>query len=113
MKLMGQSYKRAVIIFGEKVFYHPVVTASHKMNKLPNCMEEGIFLGIRESSNRFYVGTDNGVFRTRSIKRVPGPDRYDRDMLDKMVGIRWKMIPNAEGDVINTLAAIVDMPASN
>ena len=74
-------------------------------------MEEGIFIGIRESSNEYYVGTDKGVFKTRSIKRVPEPDRYDRDMLDTMVGIPWKMIPATEGDVI-TLPAIVDMPAS-
>ena len=67
---------------------------------------------MRESSNELYVGTDKGIFKTRSIKRVLEPDRYHCGTLEKMVRIPLKMIPNAESDVINTLPAIVDMPPS-
>ena len=67
-----------------------------KLAKLDCLWDDGVFLGYRSTSGEVIVGTDKGVFRTRTVTRKPEDHRWDAKNLDMVGGVPWRTSP--EGD---------------
>ena len=51
---------------------------------------EGVWLGIREESGEALIGTSEGVFKARSIRRkATGKEKWKMEMLTGMRGVPW------------------------
>ena len=55
---------------GEKVLYLPLKTASIHGKEGEPKMEEGIWLGLNGRTEQVFVGTERGVIKCRTIKRL-------------------------------------------
>ena len=56
---------------------------------MDSAWQEGMYLGQRTVSGEFLVGTKEGVFRPRTISRVPAEKRW-QDNLSLVTGLPWK-----------------------
>ena len=50
-------------------------------------------MGIREESGETFVGTEDGVIKTRSIRRKAGSERWNKDLFNSIKGTPWEPIP--------------------
>ncbi len=99
-------------MFAEHVLYLPVATTEQKKNKLAPKWEDAIFLGMKDSSNEYLVGTEEGVFRAAQVKRVPESERFEQARLKSMVGTPWQREPKESSDFNIALPAVVTIPVS-
>ena len=65
------------------------------LGKLTCMWEDGVYLGVKGSTGEIMVGDKRGVWVTRTTRRKPESERWDRQNLEMIVGVPWK--PN-EGD---------------
>lgn len=65
-------------------------------NKLDSLWEDACFAGYRSQSGETMVSTSRGVFRTRTIRRVPESMRLGRKILEEFIFVPWKA--NASAD---------------
>ena len=68
------SHPRAMPAWGEKIFY---LGACKKRVQITDKFLDGIFLGIKEGSEEFIVGTPAGCVVCRTVKRRPREDAAD------------------------------------
>ena len=59
--------------------------------------KHGIFIGQRSLSGEYVVGTAEGVYRPRTIHRVPAEGRWQGN-LDLASGLPWKLNKDHDGD---------------
>ena len=92
--------------FGEKVLWRrkPVGGALGKMS----CMwEDGIYLGIKATTGELIVGTEKGVWKTRSIQRRPFEERWNVRAAKMVGGVPWRVSgedQNADGEKLEVEA---------
>ena len=91
----------------------PVVTRNTRLNKLAAKWKDAVFLGIKESSGEYFVGTPDGVFRARSIKRKPDEEKYQLDLLNGMRGTPWEMVPSTTATIVEPLLPTAPVPAAD
>ncbi len=89
-----------------------MLTTNQEKNKLAPKWEDGIYLGRKDSSNEYFVGTDTGVYKASEIKRVPGSERFQQARLQSMIGTPWSMTPDVESDLTTALPAVVVIPGT-
>ena len=49
----------------------------------------GLWLGRDAGTNTHLIGTPNGIIRTRSVRRLPVEDSYNKAVLDSLKGTPW------------------------
>ena len=69
--------------------------------------QHGIYLGIKLTTGKSFVGNPNGVFKTRSIHRRPADQRRSYEQLVALKGTPWKPYQFNDSDKI-----LVKMPDS-
>ena len=84
-RIKGRDSTKRLIPFGEKVLYKREKPTSKK-NKLEERFREGIWVGILGTSNEHIILTEKGPTTTRTIRRMEDHDKYDLDMLNKVIG---------------------------
>jgi len=117
----GKPYRKALPPPGEKVLYLP---AGKRVSRLEDRWKPGIYLGIIDNSDELIVGTKEGVFRARSVKRLTLDERKDPEFLNAIVGTPWKPVPTdaaaADGEippamgirvVVDPIVGPADLPA--
>ena len=52
-------------------------------------MEKGIYVGRTVDSNEYLLATPTGTYTSRTVKRLPVGHRYDREVLNKIIGTPW------------------------
>ena len=82
--------------FGEKVHYR--FEKKTLTNKLDVKWGEGFFLGKWWRTGEAVIGTQDGILRAGSIRRVGGHRRWDREGLDRVRGVPWQWDPE-QGEV--------------
>ena len=92
--LRGKKSRMLGLEFGEKLHWKRSVATSHRTNKLDSVWEEGIYLGHKTLSGESIVGNADGVFRTRTVRRVLLEETWQFDLIKSMVGIPWKCSPH-------------------
>jgi hypothetical protein len=79
--------------FGEKVLY---LEAGKLKSQLQDRWHEGIFLGVQDRSDEVLVGTREGVFKARTLRRLDGVQRRDPDLVKSLRGVPWQPVPGEE-----------------
>ena len=87
-RLKGKKYDQELAEFGEKVHYR--LDKKSISNKLEAKWAEGFFLGILWRSGEAIIGTDEGVVKAGTIKRVGGDRRWDGEGFKKVRGFPWQ-----------------------
>ncbi len=72
------------IDFGERVLFRRT-PIGNRMAKMTCLWEDGVFLGVRAVSAEMIVGTEDGVWRTRTMQRRPDCEKWATTTAD-MVG---------------------------
>jgi hypothetical protein len=89
----GRCYRRRLPPFGEKVLY---LEAGKLKSQLQDRWHEGIFLGVQDRSDEVLVGTREGVFKARTLRRLDGVQRRDPDLVKSLRGVPWQPVPGEE-----------------
>ena len=89
-RLKGKPMRKELVEFGEQVLYKKVM---HKhLGKLTAKWGMGTFLGVREDSLEYLVGTDEGVLKARSIHREPEAARWNAEAVLGICGVPWRPV---------------------
>jgi hypothetical protein len=86
--------------FGEKLLWRK--RSGQKMNKINSKWEYGIFVGVRPRSGELWVATQDGVYKTRSVRRMSKEDRWTPDCVSWVKHVPWhryKDQEDADGDI--------------
>ena len=68
-----------------------------RMKKLPKYEDRwdtGLFVGLVEGTNEIRVLTPNGTLKVNSVRRMPVPQRRDRELLKAIRGLPWEPVPS-------------------
>ena len=88
------SHQRAMpAVWGEKILYWE---ASKKKVEITDKFLDGVFLGIKEGSEAFIVGTPAGCVECRTVKRRPRDDAADRVFFNSIRGTPRRLLPDDE-----------------
>ena len=94
-EIRGKTPGDAIAVFGERILYMPKIDEKQQM-RFPS----GIFLGMQMLSNETIVGTENGVFKARTVRRVKPDSRWGIEFVNKMVGSVYEPVPGRPGEQI-------------
>jgi hypothetical protein len=68
------------------------------LGKLTCMWEGGIYLGMKGTTGELIVGTKEGIWRTRTVRRKPFEERWRRENLELVGGVPWRMMRNEGGE---------------
>ena len=78
--------------WGEKILW---LEGSKKKVQVSEKWHDGIFLGLVDETEEAIVGTPNGCFKARSIRRRPAEECRDPLFFNSVVGLPWKLQPGS------------------
>jgi len=96
-RLKGKKAKVSGLEFAECLWFK-VKEKKDGIGKLAIRWKDGVYLGVRAASGEVIVGTEEGVFRTRTVKRKPKEERWLQENVGRVVGVPWKTSKDDEGD---------------
>ena len=76
-----------------QVMYLP---GGKRASRLEDKFLPGIYFGQALRMDESLIGTQNGVVRARTLRRLPEGDRQDRELLLSVKGSIWKPVPADE-----------------
>ena len=103
----GKIYSSPLVKFGEVVMAR--VPTDIRACKLDSLWVKGVWVGRAESTDEHVLLTPKGVLRTRTVRRLPEPDNFDRIFTESCKGLPWDAMagstvflkPTEFKDVIN------------
>ena len=108
----GKPWKQPVPPFGEQVYFLPHRVGS-KLNKMDTRWEEGAFIGVNDRSGELRVMTASGAADTRSVRRKPLGNRWDKELLEKQIGVPWMPYPGAADSKVLPAAVVIPVSEEN
>ena len=96
-RLKGKKAKMGGVEFGEGIWFK-MKSKSQGIGKLATAWRDGVYLGIRTLSGEIIVGTEEGVWKARTIRRKPFESRWCSVNSKMIGGVPWKVSPEDEGD---------------
>ena len=93
-RLKGKRFSGTEVEFGEKI--HHKYRKAVMNHKLEPRWGEGFYLGKLWRTGEAIVGTEAGVVKAGTIKRVGAHRRWDAAGLERVQGLPWKWNPDAE-----------------
>ena len=86
--IKGRKSKREMLEFGESAIFIPV----NDNTAIPTAEIRstiGIWIGVDEGTGEHIVGTTEGIFATRTVRRRPPNVRWDAEAVNAMRGLAW------------------------
>ena len=105
-RLRGKASRLIGLEFGEKVNFRRTAIGG-RLAKLDSLWSDGVFLGYRAASGEIVVGTNDEVYKTRTVKRKPYEHRWESSNLDFVGGVPWKT--SADQDGVEEVMPAVDI----
>ena len=68
--------------FGEKCMYKPLQKSGERQNKMEQRYEYGVYLGTSARTGELFIGTQEGVIKSRSIRRLAEGAQWDSVFLE-------------------------------
>ena len=97
-RIKGKPNTKKMLEFGESVLHMSVKSKKDKAkDKLNPRFEHGIWLGVHSRSNEDIIGTDQGVLRACTVKKLPDDERWNSERVLKLRGVPW--CPREEPEV--------------
>lgn len=87
----GKKFRADVIPIGEMCLWR--VPEATKGPKLAARWKKGVWLGRMDKTNEILVGTPEGVFTSRCIRRLPKEEQWDGEAIKNMKGLPWELKP--------------------
>ena len=94
-RLKGKRANLPGLQFGERIPWRTIVTSKERKHKMDSAWKDGVYLGQRTVSGEYLVGSKEGVFRPRTIARVPAETRWVENQ-SFVTGLPWKHNVNHE-----------------
>ena len=88
-RMHGKKPPQEFVPFGEEVLARRVTTEPR--NRLNPRYQYGVWLGMRNNSAECFIGNADGVFRAREIRRLEPQDRWDKEAINNVIGVPWRM----------------------
>ncbi|CAK0830057.1 unnamed protein product [Prorocentrum cordatum] len=86
----GRPFNKDLACFSEKVLYLP---GGKRKAGIEDKFLAGLYLGPTLRTGEVYIGTELGVLRARTFKRLTVEQRADKDLLNSLVGKPWAPAP--------------------
>ena len=87
----GREFNGDMCEMGERIWYmKPGMTGKEK---LESKWEDGIWVGVTDTSGEKIIATPQGCLKVRSVKRRPEEERWDIAALQDIKGVPWEVIP--------------------
>ena len=80
-RLKGKPASLPGLQFGERLRWGTNIPARDRRNRMDTQTSEGVYLGQRTVSGEHLVGSAEGVFRPRTVYRVPLEKKVEREAL--------------------------------
>ena len=96
-RLRGKQSRLIGLEFGEKVNFRRTAVGV-RMAKLDSLWSDGVFLGYRSVSGEIVVGTESGVFKTRTVQHKAYEHRWHKQNMDMVGGVPWRASTSADGE---------------
>ena len=110
MRRWAKDFTSTIVEIGETVTYRLV--GKHKY-KLDTIWKYGLWLGRDTENGEHLVSNSEGsVLRARSIRRLTPSQKYDKSLLDKLVGLPWNMISSSDEENAHLSPQTVDRPSN-
>ena len=87
-RVRGRKMRRELVEFGEMVHWMPA-DQLHR-GKFEARWHNGIWLGVRPQTSEVLIGTPQGVFKARSVKRMSESMRWNGEAVKAVKGTPWK-----------------------
>ena len=81
------SYSRPLCEFGETLLFRVSKYANHKAE---SAWDYSIWLGKCTRSDEHFAGTATGIYRTRTVRRLPLTDRYNKELRLRITATPWE-----------------------
>ena len=94
--MRGKKFRAELIEFGEQIQFMPLDVK--KQGKLEPRWMFGTYLGFRIESGESLVGTPEGVFKTRSVRRRTEDARWSLKAIEELKGAPWKPYQFSDSD---------------
>ena len=94
--IKGRQSRAQIAGFAEKILYMPLRSSKVGRSKLEPRMEYGVFYGVNFRTDEVRVGTERGVVKARTIKRLAPEDRWDGDYILKIKGRPTQPVPGVK-----------------
>jgi len=91
----GKKSKEIEYEFAEGVWWRRKVVKT-TLKKLEIMWQDGIYLGKKATTGETIIGTAEGIFRTRTVRKKPAEDRWDQKHMDMIGGTPWRTQPEVE-----------------
>ena len=88
-RLRGKQSRLIGLDFVEKINFRRTAVGA-RMAKLDSLWSDGVFLEYRSISGEIVVGTESGVFKTRTVHRKAYEHRWNKENMDMVGGLPWK-----------------------
>ena len=88
-RLHGKKPTQEFVPFGEKVLARPI--SSEPLNRMNPRYNFGVWLRVRNNRAECFVGTTEGVFRARKVRRTEHQDRWDKEAINNVIGVPWRL----------------------
>ena len=88
-RLHGKKLTQKFVPFGEKVLARQI--SREPLNRMSPRYKFGVSLGVRINSAECFVGTAEGVFRAREVRRIEHQDRWDKEAINNVIGVPWRI----------------------
>ena len=82
------------------------------MAKLDGLWSDGVFLEYRSISGEIIVGTERGVFKTRTVQRKAYEHRWNKENMVMVGGVPWKASPSEDSEegIMPAVDIAMEMP---
>ena len=109
-RLNGKKAKHGGFELGEGVLWKRR-RAGGPLGKLTCMWEDGIYLGVKATTAEVIIGTKSGVWVTRTVRRKPLEERWDKENLELVGGVPWYRSDadeNVDGEKMRTEVKTMD-----
>lgn len=93
----GRPWRIRLPEFGECVLYQPL-RGEREPKKIEPRFELGVYLGVQEGTAMRWIGTAEGTVRTWTIKRLPEEEKWQKEILEAVIGLPWQLRPSVARD---------------
>ena len=95
-RIKGRDFKKELVKFGECVWY--LRPKSKGKAKGISRWENGCWMGIREESGEYIIGTAEGFCKVRSVRRKGShEERWNWEEFNAVRGLPWEPVPGRPG----------------
>ena len=82
-RLRGKKSKMLGFEFGERVHFRRIPLQG-RLGKLDSLWQTRLFVGYRTQSGEYMVANSEGAYKTRTMKRMPETERWDKSRIEGM-----------------------------